>query len=115
MFDLIRGTPGSIYLVVSPIIALMKDQVSSFQSRGMTAAFCGSEQRERNTQEGIRAGRFQLVYITPEALIDSAWHISMLMESAWQKNLVAFVIDEAHCIKTWRGNKRFRSYSILCM
>lgn len=101
VFDLIRGRPGSICLVVSPIIALMKDQVSSFQFRGMTAAFCGSEQRDRDTQEGIRAGRFQLVYITPEALVDNAWHRSMLLESAWQENLVAFVVDEAHCIKTW--------------
>ena len=102
VFDLVRGRPGSICLVVSPIIALMKDQVSSFQSRGMTAAYCGFEQRDRDTQEGIRGGRFQLVYITPEALVDNAWHRSMLLESVWQENLVAFVVDEAH-IASRRG------------
>ena len=101
LFDFIRGKTGSICLIVSPIVALMKDQVSSFQSRGMTAAFCGSEQRDKDTQEGIRRGRFQLVYATPEALVDSAWYRSMLLESVWQENLVAFVVDEAHCIKTW--------------
>lgn len=101
LFDLVRGRPGSMCLIVSPIVALMKDQVSSFQSRGITAAFCGSEQRDKDTQEGIRGGRFQLVYATPEALVDSAWYRCMLLESVWQENLVAFVVDEAHCIKTW--------------
>ena len=59
----------------------MKDQISSFQSRGLATAFCGSAQLDRQTQEGIRTGSFQLVYVTPEAFMDNAFYTSMLLES----------------------------------
>ena len=101
IFDTIHRKKGSICLVVSPLTALMKDQVENFQSRGMTAAFCGSEQRQQSVYQSIRAGQVQLVYVTPEAIVDSSFHRSMLLETVWRENLVAFVIDEAHCIKTW--------------
>lgn len=101
VFDTLQGKKGSICLVVSPLTALMKDQVDAFQGRGLSAAFCGSHQKDPETLDRIRAGCYQLVYITPEALVNSTVYRNMLLESVWQDNLIAYVIDEAHCIKTW--------------
>lgn len=101
VFDALFSTTGSMCLIVSPLTALMKDQVASFEKRGITAAFCGSEQKNLDVYKSIRAGRVQLVYITPEALVENSFHRSMLLESSFQENMRAFVIDEAHCIKTW--------------
>lgn len=101
VFDALSGRSGSMCLVVSPLTALMKDQVASFEKRGITAAFCGSEQKDSEVYRSIRAGKVQLVYISPEALVENSFHRSMLLESSFQENLRAFVVDEAHCIKTW--------------
>ena len=101
VFDALRGKKGSICLVVSPLTALMTDQVNAFEIRGLTAASCGSHQTDRETLDRIRAGCYQLVYITPEALVNNTTYRNMLLESVWQENLIAYVIDEAHCIKTW--------------
>ena len=101
VFDALQGKRGSICLVVSPLTALMKDQVDAFKDRGLSAAFCGSQQTEKKTLDRIREGCYQLVYITPEALVNNTIYRNMLLETVWQENLVAYVIDEAHCIKTW--------------
>ena len=100
IFDAIRSKCGSICLIVSPLTALMKDQVTSFQGRGLKAVSCASDQT-RATQEHVRAGHFQLVYVTLESLVDNTYYRGMLLENVWRENMVAFVIDEAHCIKTW--------------
>ena len=101
VFDALLGRTGSMCLVVSPLTALMKDQVSIFDKRGITSAFCGSEQKNADVYRIVRTGKVQLVYITPETLVDNSLHRSMLLESSFKENLIAFVIDEAHCIKTW--------------
>ena len=98
VFDTLQGKKGSICLVVSP---LMKAQVDAFQGRGLSAAFCGSHQEDQETLDRIRAGCYQLVYITPEALVNNTVYRNMLLESVWQDNLIAYVIYESHCIKTW--------------
>src|SRR5512146_1761382 len=65
----VLGERGGITLVVSPLIALMKDQVDVLRARGvaavaLTSAATADEQRE--TLDGIRAGAFTLVYVAPE-------------------------------------------------
>ena len=101
VFDTIRGLKGSLCLVVSPLNALIKDQVATFRSKGLHAGFAGAAQADRNVLLDIRQGRLQLVYVTPEAIVYIDKCRSMLLERVWQDNLVAFIIDEAHCIKTW--------------
>src|SRR3954468_21811848 len=66
---IVLGEKGGVTLVVSPLIALMKDQVDALPARGvpavaLTSAASAEEQRE--TIEGIRAGAFTLVYVAPE-------------------------------------------------
>lgn len=90
--------PG-LTVVVSPLIALMKDQVDALQANGIAATFLNSSlsaQEFHARARGVYRGDYQLLYMAPERL--------MLPESLndlqkWQVNLLA--IDEAHCISEW--------------
>ncbi|CAN5583831.1 hypothetical protein BH23CHL2_BH23CHL2_23490 [soil metagenome] len=90
--------PG-LTLVVSPLIALMKDQVDGLQRIGVRAAYLASSQtaaERRDTMRQVRAGMVDLLYVSPERLRESSF-IGMLSQlDVW---LVA--VDEAHCISTW--------------
>jgi len=97
----VLGERGGITLVVSPLIALMKDQVDVLRARGVTAvaltsAATADEQRE--ILDGIRAGAFTLVYVAPERF-RSPRFVEALEACASRIALVA--IDEAHCISEW--------------
>ena len=85
-------------IVVSPLLALMKDQVDTLQSHGIPAAAINSNQSEqfnREVAEQVFAGRIKLMYISPERLLAEldSWSASMKI------SLIA--IDEAHCISQW--------------
>ncbi len=86
-------------VVVSPLIALMDDQVRGLRDRGIAATYIASnlapEERHRRL-EGLRAGAFHLCYVAPERL-RSAATVTLLREL--RPPLVA--IDEAHCISQW--------------
>ncbi len=90
--------PGTT-LVVSPLVALMEDQVRSLLARGIPATWLSAtldpdERRERAW--GIRRGRYKVVYLAPERL---AYDGSLDMLAAVRPQLIA--IDEAHCISQW--------------
>src|ERR1700730_14441133 len=86
-------------VVISPLIALMQDQVVQLEQIGVPAAFVNSAltgQDRSRTLEPAAVGEYRLVYLSPErvALADTA---------AWLKRLPLsfFAIDEAHCISEW--------------
>lgn len=86
-------------LVVSPLIALMKDQVDALQTRGLPATFINSSltEREQWTRiEALRRGHFKLVYVAPERFRSSRF-VSALQSI----KISLFAVDEAHCISTW--------------
>ena len=90
--------PG-LTVVVSPLIALMKDQVDALQTAGVAATFLNSslapsESRER--LRGLHNGQFQLLYVAPERLMLSGFLEDL---QRWNVNLIA--VDEAHCISEW--------------
>jgi ATP-dependent DNA helicase RecQ len=86
-------------IVISPLIALMEDQVRALTERGIAATYLAStldaEERRRRERE-IFEGRYQLVYVAPERL-ESPWLVERLAKL--QPPLLA--IDEAHCISQW--------------
>jgi ATP-dependent DNA helicase RecQ len=86
-------------IVISPLIALMEDQVRALTQRGVAATYLAStldsEEVKRRERE-IFEGRYQLVYIAPERL-ESQWLVDKL--AALRPPLLA--IDEAHCISQW--------------
>jgi ATP-dependent DNA helicase RecQ len=90
--------PG-LTVVVSPLIALMKDQVDALQANGIAATFLNSSLTPQESQARLRSlhhGDYQLLYMAPERLMLPS---SLIDLQRWQVNLLA--IDEAHCISEW--------------
>ena len=101
-FDALCGVEKrSIVVVVSPLIALMKDQVASFTSKGVSATYVGCESVTSEMEQAIMQGSYQLIFISPESLLGSRRWCHNLQKEPFVSNLVAFVIDEAHCVKKW--------------
>lgn len=91
--------PG-LTIVVSPLIALMQDQVQALQDNGIAATFLnsslnGTELRER--ERAILEGETKLVYIAPERLLNEG----MLLDWMAQVYVASIAIDEAHCVSEW--------------
>ena len=105
VFDLLRGVEKqSVVIVVSPLVALMKEQAAFFSSKGISAASISDKDDHESTKEtrrGIRRGEFQLVFLSPEALFATLEWRRMLSTDLYRTNLVGFIVDEAHCVKKW--------------
>jgi superfamily II DNA helicase RecQ len=103
VFDIFRGSKSietqSIVIVVSPLVALMKDQVKQMTERNMRTIYVGDVDSE--TENVVCDGKYQLVYLSPEALLTNMTWRDMLQSPVYQQNLVALVVDEAHCVKKW--------------
>jgi len=90
--------PG-LTVVVSPLIALMKDQVDALQAAGVPATFLNSSLGaggSRPRLRGLHGGEFRLLYVAPERLM-----LSGFLEDLKKWNVNRFAIDEAHCISEW--------------
>ncbi len=90
--------PG-LGLVVSPLIALMSDQVAGLQQSGVAAArldSTASPEERAQTWRQIEAGGLDLLYVSPEGLMQS-WMLERLSEAP----LALIAIDEAHCVSQW--------------
>jgi len=90
--------PGTT-LVVSPLIALMKDQVDELKRKGIAAAALhslASDGERRAALEALREGRLSLLYVAPERFASDRFR--RLLEEA---PLSRFAVDEAHCVSEW--------------
>jgi len=86
-------------LVVSPLIALMQDQVAALKQLGVRAAFLNStlDGREINAVErALRDGELDLLYVAPERLM-----MPRMLDLLADTRIALFAIDEAHCVSQW--------------
>ena len=94
--------PG-LTVVVSPLIALMQDQVTGLQDNGIGATFLNStlsSTEGRSRQEDILSGKIKLLYVAPERLLSEKF--APFLDQVYQKvGISAFAIDEAHCVSEW--------------
>lgn len=95
----------SIVIVLSPLIALMKDQCKHMEQLGIKAAFIGEGQKDSSVKKDVKTGSFQLLFASPECMLSPTWRL-LLVSPVYKSKLRALVIDEAHCISQW--------YSMLC-
>ncbi|HAB15882.1 MAG TPA: DNA helicase RecQ [Verrucomicrobiota bacterium] len=90
--------PG-LTVVISPLIALMKDQVDALRANGVAATFLNSsllEDERRERWRGLNAGEFKLLYLAPERLFAGD-----MLEALPSWNVACVAVDEAHCISEW--------------
>ncbi|XP_078355691.1 bifunctional 3'-5' exonuclease/ATP-dependent helicase WRN-like [Oculina patagonica] len=98
------NSENNIVIVVSPLVSLMKDQVSLLSSLGISAISLNSDTLE--TERGnIENGRYSIVYGSPETWLgDTRWR-KMLKSDTYQKSVRAIAVDEAHVICHWGQSK----------
>jgi len=90
--------PG-VAIVISPLIALMKDQVEGLLANGVGAAFLNSSQSQEQQNyvlDLLSNNKLKLLYISPEKLLTQDFYYLLM-----QINISLFAVDEAHCISVW--------------
>ena len=116
---------NSIVVVVSPLNALMSDQIQRLRMSGIRASVIKARESEGNEladnieleeninekqvdidfwlceESKLRNGHYHIVFAHPESLISSNYGRELLLSELYQENVVAIVIDEAHCIVDW--------------
>ena len=98
-FQIPAITMSGVCVVVSPLIALMKDQVEGLRSNGIEAAFLNSSlcyQEQQKIEDDLFNGHYKLIYVSPEKLVSQNF-LPLLKKLT--VSLIA--IDEAHCISSW--------------
>lgn len=86
-------------IVVSPLIALMKDQVDTLRELGVRAEFLNSSlslQDQRQVEQDLQNGKLDLLYVAPERLLNASF-LNLLDQAP----VALFAIDEAHCVSQW--------------
>jgi ATP-dependent DNA helicase RecQ len=94
-----RSEKAPLTLVLSPLIALMKDQVDALQDKGIKATYINSSLRKQEREaryQAVAEGRYCLLYVTPERFRKQEF-----LDVLAQRDIRLLAVDEAHCISEW--------------
>lgn len=95
------GVTNSIVVCISPLTAIMQEQTQRFCKAGIKSGFVGELQKDKGVQQKVLNGMLDLVYISPENIINNPRYRNMLQTPSYKERLVGVAVDEAHCVKTW--------------
>ena len=90
---------GGITLVISPLISLMKDQVSALNQAGILAAYLNSSLTVNQYYKVLnlaKTGRYPIIYVAPERLLNEEF-----LDFALHVDISMVAVDEAHCVSQW--------------
>jgi ATP-dependent DNA helicase RecQ len=104
-------------IIVSPLIALMQDQVDALKQLGVPAAFLNSSleaEEAREVSRQLMRGELKLLYVAPERLMTEGF-LNLLERLQQDNNIALFAIDEAHCVSQWGHDFRpeYRALTVL--
>ncbi|XP_019628707.1 PREDICTED: uncharacterized protein LOC109473272 [Branchiostoma belcheri] len=105
----IKTADYPILVVLSPLLALINDQVLEARQRGVSAmSLCSASPAE---EAQIQSGKVQLVFTNPETVLEPKWK-DVLQNERFQRNVIGIVVDEVHKTPSWgeakKGGKPFR-------
>ncbi len=104
VFDSLYGNPRgtSVLMVISPLKALMKDQVNYLLDRCIPAVAIVDElSADPESIQQVKNGTYTLVYGSPECFLSSKTWIDIFSDTDFTSKLIGVAIDEAHCIVHW--------------
>lgn len=100
-FDIWHNKPSgesSIIVVISPLTALIKDQVTALTRRGVSSGYVDVD-TEADVKSAVNKGEYNIVFMSPELQVGKFRRL--LGSVVYQKRLVGLIIDEAHCVIKW--------------
>ncbi|CAC5390762.1 recQ [Mytilus coruscus] len=110
LFRMVKKIDNSVVLVVSPLVALMRDQKEQFLKQGIESVYLG-EKLDKEICKKVCDGLIPILLMSPESLFSGVWRETLSLP-VYQKCLSAVVIDEAHCVEEW-GKEFRKDYSRL--
>ena len=87
-------------LIVSPLVLLMQDQVATLRDNGLRASLCVGH-RDRALESDPRVLQSEYIFASPEGLLRTDHWRKTILSDSFQSNILALVIDEAHCVAKW--------------
>ena len=115
IFDAINHCtmPWSIVIVISPLYALMQDQVEVLKKKGLSAV-CVLGHEHSIERAKIVSGDYRIIFTTPEVLLARKDWRDVFQSPSLAERLVGIIIDEAHCVKTWYVSKNTKLFYNAC-
>jgi superfamily II DNA helicase RecQ len=103
---------NTIVIVISPLNSLMSNQISRLSLSGIRASFLSVKDQSQDSEniqldftlceeEKLLNGYYHIVFAHPESLISNKYGRDLLLSNTYKENVVAIVVDEAHCILDW--------------
>ena len=68
---------------------------------GLSVGYVGEGQLDPSISDSVLEGKYQLVLISPEKIVNNTAYRNMLLSKPYQNNIIGLAVDEAHCVQTW--------------